>query len=250
VRALLVALSFVSAAAVAAPAIPARPPLYVLDESGTLDTRARQALESLLIEHDRLTGERAMIAVFATKDGADPSAFASEVYRAWGLGRVGDSGALIAVYLREHEAALAVGSGLEALLASHEHAILDDFLLPELRRDRVARGLFLSTMHLLAALESPELASGAAESLLRAGGFEGSWTARPRAPSAGRAWVLWTVLGAALLAAALARLTSAEAHFASSGWRRERAPGPLAWLRERARKREGGPAAGGAFGSW
>jgi uncharacterized protein len=98
-------------------ALPPAPEYYVLDEPGALDAGTTHALRTLLVEHDHLTGEQVVVAIFRGLDGEDLVAWTAKVFQAWGIGKRGkDNGVLLALYWQDRQARLEVGYGLEPLL--------------------------------------------------------------------------------------------------------------------------------------
>src|SRR4051812_11604358 len=90
--------------AVAAPArpIPAPPSYYVLDEPHILSERTTQALQALLIEHDRATNEQFLVAIFNSLDGEDLNDYTNRVFQTWKIGQRGqDNGVLLAIFYKD-----------------------------------------------------------------------------------------------------------------------------------------------------
>ena len=194
--------------------MPPQPQYYVLDDAHALTSEQTQALSTLLIEHDQATGELLMIAVLASAENSDPAARTHEIFEAWDVSRkVGGNGAVIAVFVKEHLAAIQAGYGLSTRLTDSAVKILtvDTF-----------QALGLSTLEVLHDLESPLIENGRARALLRAAGFKN--TSIPKTPKFTSAWMLWILAGAGLCIMVFTQLSAAEAHFTSSGWFR---PGPM-----------------------
>jgi uncharacterized membrane protein YgcG len=215
-----------TAGASAAPEIPSRPYLYVLDEPKVLSAQARQALETLLIEHDKATGERVMVAVLHTLKGEQPKTFATEVYREWKIGRFPKgNGVLLALFWREREAWIQPGFAIEGLLPeSRTRTIIADHLLGGMNaaEEDSGRALISTTLHVLSALESPLITNGKADEIFRNAGFRGSWSVSTQPGASAAGWALWLVLGLALSLVVLSRFSAAEAHFTSEGWKQPR----------------------------
>lgn len=240
IAALLFSLGAPSGAEVPLPSAPAR---YVLDEPGTVDERAMRTLESLLIEHDRLTGEQVVIAVFQSLQGEDVADYTNRIFQKWGIGQRGkDNGVLLAIYWNEHQTRIEVGYGLEGVLTdARSKRILTETLAPGLRSGQTGLALQQSAFEILRAIGSPLVESGQAETILRSGGWA-PYTPRLRR-SSGMTWFPILFLGIVLLTILFNILSSAEAHFTRKGWTHAR---PLGRLRDR--MGSGWWGGGGGFG--
>lgn len=226
--------------------IPSPPYYYVLDEPGVLSSQGLRALQTLLIEHDRLTGEQFLVAIFKSLDGEDLVDYTNRVFGAWKIGQRGkDNGVLLALYWNDHKARIEVGYGLEPLMTDAKSMqILSDILVPELQNQRPDRALSLSALEILKVLDSPLVHNGKAEQILRGGGFQGAFV--PHAAVVGNVGLWpWFFLGVILLMIAMNFLHAAEAHFTRAGWYR-----PRPWEYYRVRRGNGGFwwGGGGGFG--
>jgi uncharacterized protein len=231
----------------AAPPIPPAPSQYVYDEAGVLPQNAFRAVDALLIEHDRTTGQQILVAIFKSLDGEELNDRTNEVFKKWGIGQRGkDNGALLALYWNEHQARIEVGYGLEDQLtdARSKH-ILSDFLIPELKAGHPERAIPLATYQMLVAVDSPLIANGLADRILRGeahfqGGFnEVSSNGLTRMSNG---YFVWLVLGLILMTILGNIMSSAEAHFTGSGWFR-----PKPWQRGNWGNDGTSPRSGGAF---
>ncbi len=215
--------------AIAAARLPAAPTYSVLDEPQVLSERARIALETLLVEHERITGQKIVVAIFKSLNGNDLNDWTNRVFAAWKVGqREEDDGALLAVYWQEQQARIEVGYGLEDdLTDAKAHDLLETYLTPELKAGHTAghldRGVTRAVFQILQTIDSPLIESGRAEQIIRSGGV----SALPRAELSDEiptrfGWVGWMVAGFFLLLFTLLRITSADAHFTGQGWYRPR----------------------------
>lgn len=204
----------------AAKPIPAPPQYYVLDEPNALSPAIKRELESLLVEHDRLTGEQFLIAIFNSLDDEELVSFTHRVFSEWKIGQRGkDNGLLLALYWKDRKARIEVGYGLEHLLTdAKSKEILSDILIPELRAGNPDRGLMLSAEEIFTTIDSPLIQSGRVQQGLTSPAMR---RAEARARSQGGAsWLPWIFLGAALCVIVFNLLTSADAHFSRVGWQR------------------------------
>lgn len=240
-RAILTALLLISpVAAHAAKAIPVPPQFYVLDEPRALSPGTKRELESLLVEHDRVTGEQFLIAIFNSLDDEDVVDYTNRVFKEWKIGQRGkDNGVLLTLYWKERKTRIEVGYGLEPLLTdAKSKEVLTEILRPELRAGNPDRGLMLSTVEILKILESPLIQSGRTQQSLNSPSMRRA-EARAQAKG-GTSWLPWIILGGVLCVIVFNLLTSADAHFTRSGWQRTR---PF-----RNRSRGGGWWTSGPFG--
>lgn len=207
--------------------IPPSPQYYVLDEPHVLSKSIYESIQTLLVQHDHLTGEQVVIAIFNNLNNEDIVTWTNQVFTNWQIGQRGkDNGVLLALYWSDHKARIEVGYGLEPILTDAKSKdLLENYLTPELRNTNPDRAISLTTLQILRILDSPLLQNGKAEEILRSGGFQGSW--KPiKTPQHG--WSVWLILGFILLIIVLNILTTAEAHFSRDGWFR-----PSPWPKRR-----------------
>jgi len=208
--------------------IPAVPYYYVLDEPKALDRHTLQTLESLLVEHDRLTGEQFMVAIFEEIARGDIPEWTNRVFTKWKIGKRGqDNGALLMVSLKNHEAHLLAGYGLESILTSAKsNEILSDFVLKDLKRNHLRRALKKGVYQILETVESPLIQSGKAAQSLKTDESD-LFSGDASYTSLSGAWIFLFSLGIFLLLAVLNELLAREAHFTGEGWFR---PSPVLML--------------------
>lgn len=182
-----------TAAAVAAPALPA-PSGYVNDFAGVLPAAERDRLEAELAALERETGAEVAVAVVARTAPETPKMYAVKLFEAWGIGKRGrDDGALLLVALEERRVEVEVGYGLEGILPDGKvGGLLDRHVVPRFREGDVAGGIAAG----VAALAAEVRAGGA--------GAEGSPApAANRSPAGRTGSSLLLVLGAVALGAVL-----------------------------------------------
>ncbi len=205
--------------------IPPLPKYYVLDEASLLTETEKQALGSILVEHDLATGEQVAIAIFSETQGP-ASNFAHQVFETWAVGKRGsDNGALIVVDWKRKQARLIHGYGLEGRLNDADaNRIVDNVIERELHAvtedpegGHGFRAIGLGLLDLLRKTESPLIESGRAEQYMRAGGMKGAFRPVPKHAENGP-WWLWLFFGTGILSYFAYYIVSADAHFTSSGW--------------------------------
>jgi uncharacterized protein len=226
--------------------IPPAPQYYVLDQPHLLNAQATRALQALLIEHDRVTGEQFVVAIFDSLDGEDLNDFTNRVFQAWQIGQSEkDNGVLLAIFNKEHQARIEVGYGLEPELTDAKSSrILRDYLVPGMKAGQPDEAVTQSALQILQALDSPLIQNGRAQQILRSGGV---LRTDIRSAPMQNGWIVWLVLGLILMTIVSHIMSSAEAHFTRSGWYR-----PRPWRRRWGNDDDwGGPGAGGGFfGGW
>jgi uncharacterized protein len=90
------------------------------------------------------TGTALVVATFRDVGGESPRIFANKLYEAWGIGKSGeDKGVLLLVAVKERQVTFETGYGVEGILPDAKMgAILDQYVVPFLRRDEYGEGLF------------------------------------------------------------------------------------------------------------
>lgn len=232
--------------------LPKAPAYYVLDEAKLIDPPLLRALQTLLIEHDRQTGERLFVAIFKELGKEEPAHHTQAVFRRWKLDQAGSSGnaILLVLYWKEKKIGIRAGIGLEGVLSSEKtETIARRFLLPELEAGMPDRAVSLGALEILKTLESPLIHNGVAHELLRSGGLKGTWDPVSR-QGVTLFWIgawLSFLAGLALFAGVLLKVTAAEAHYSASGMSR---PAPWDGLRRSRQRSNTETRLDGVHGSW
>jgi len=91
-----------------------------------------------------------VVATFKDLGGEGPEEFSSKLYEAWGIGQKGDDrGILILLTLKERRIRIETGYGVEGILPDAKvGGIMDQYIVPFLRRGEFGRGLFNGMMAL------------------------------------------------------------------------------------------------------
>lgn len=93
------------------------PGSFVVDRAGVVDGSTEQQLEGWLRELEQKTTAQVKVLTVATTDGEDVFGFCHRHAEQWKLGRQGkDNGALLCVAMKEREARIHPGYGLEAIM--------------------------------------------------------------------------------------------------------------------------------------
>lgn len=168
IRGLLLLALLVSGAVAALPASP-RPHSWVLDEAGLLDAAAEQRLDALI---DAARLERPVelsVVTLADIGSEDPRRYATRLFNQWGIGDTQRHDGLLLFIAREQRAAeIILGQGIDddSRLASSQR-IMDQVLVPALRRGKAAQGIEASLRALLAEIHGlPGASQGVPEEAL------------------------------------------------------------------------------------
>ncbi|MEO5970403.1 MAG: TPM domain-containing protein [Bdellovibrionia bacterium] len=210
--------------------LPPRPDYYVLDEAHILDGRSIHAIESLLTEHDRLTNEQAIIAIFKNAGHISPQSPNSEkewthrLFVEWKIGkRHHDEGILLTIFLDTGHAFLKIGYGLEPKLTDIQtEEILDRTVIAHLLHKNPKAAAIWGSYRIIEALVSPLIQNGKALEILRRDDIDLNTIviddAYERPTENSGAWLVLFFLGLLLIAFVLYQILSREAHFTAKGW--------------------------------
>ena len=209
--------------------LPAIPTTHVVDEAQSLTPQVVQAVDELLGEHDRLTGEQILYAVFPSLDGEDLVERTSSVFSHWKPGQIGKhNGILVAIYWADRKVRIEVGYGLEGVLTdAKSKSIIEDVLVPRLKDDDPNGGVIATVVTILEILESPLAREGKIDEILRGVARPISRDARGRHQMKAPLWVIVLGFGIALFLGVFFNALAAEAHYTSGGWYHPRPGGRL-----------------------
>ncbi|MEK6704256.1 MAG: TPM domain-containing protein [Bdellovibrionota bacterium] len=174
---------------------------HLLDEPGALKPGVRSALDQILSEHEKATGEQIVVAVFKGLDGEEPIAWTKRIFSHWKIGMQSrESGVLLALYWKDRSALMEAGYGIEAVLnRNRRRHILFNVLVPELKASRPDRAVSFATMEILRVLESPLVSSGQASRILRLAGIDESEQFMRSGKAPWWIWLMCAVAGIGLL---------------------------------------------------
>ena len=123
--------------------IPATPGRAVYDQAGVINQSHAQLLEALSRELLEKTGVALVTVTVPRLEGEAIDDFSVRVGTQWGVGRAGeDRGVVVAFALEERRIFIATGYGVEGFLPDGKvGGILDQFVIPHLRRSDFSTGL-------------------------------------------------------------------------------------------------------------
>lgn len=199
--------------------LPNAPTYYVFDNSKIISDKARRALEALVIEHDRLTGEQFMIAIFPSEDGQNSKEISEQVFSHWKIGKRGqNNGILLSLFSPSQEVHITLGYGLENVLTPDKtKEIVHDTIDPKLQDKQIDEALVLGTYQILDLLQSPLVQSGKADEIIKSLKFNEPSALSEEIPSSSISILLF-VGSIALMLVTLHEILAREAHFTRSGW--------------------------------
>lgn len=159
------------------PALTAR----VIDQTGTLDTAARTALDAKLAAFEQRKGSQIVMLMVPTTQPEDIASYANRVGNAWKIGRkdVGD-GVLVIVAKNDRKMRIEVAKTLEGAVPDLAAArIVDAAMAPRFRENDYVGGLDAAADQLIARIAGeplPEVPAPVIEERGRGqGGFGGDW---------------------------------------------------------------------------
>ncbi len=230
----------------AGPSVP--PPFdgHIYDPTHNLIKGGRAPLEEVLAEHERLTGDKIVVALFPSLSGENAEAFTQRLFAAWPLTqRRSDRLLILSVFLKERRASAQAGLAFDDKLSPEILGRQTQVVLPAgVRKKNLGLAVGVAIQEILSELESPLIQSGQLDRTfqdLRAGDLDLS------EPGSG-SWGFWAIAGILLITAVGLHIGSAEAHYSAAGWFRPYILGLSLHLRSK--RREQTFAGGGFFGSW
>ncbi len=197
---------------VAVPRLSAR----VVDQTGTLSTQQRDALEAKLRAFEQARGSQVAILLVPTLGGEPIEDFSTRVTDAWKLGRKDvDDGVLFVIAKQDHKMRIQSGRGVQGTLTDAlSRRIIDEIVAPRFRGGDFAGGIDAGTDAILKAVAGEELPLPAARKPAHGSSGFGSftdfiWVAFFVVPVAGV--ILRSVLGRFLGAGATSGVTGLAA---------------------------------------
>jgi uncharacterized protein len=123
--------------------MPEQPAGRVSDFAEMLTEDEEAALQSMAERVEKATGAQMAVVTVPTLDGIGVEEYANRLFKQWGIGRKGkDDGVLLLVALKEQQARIEVGYGLEGVLNDGKVGrILDETVMPQLGAMNYGEGL-------------------------------------------------------------------------------------------------------------
>jgi uncharacterized protein len=119
--------------------VPPTPNHYVTDNAGALSSGARAALEGELQAYERSTGHQVIVWIGQTTGNVPLEQWTVEAAHQWKIGRRGhDDGAVLFLFMHDHQVRIEVGYGLEGSLTDADsHRIIDNDIVPKMKSGNV-----------------------------------------------------------------------------------------------------------------
>lgn len=116
---------------------------YVNDFSNVIDDNVEKELNDISKNIKEKTGAEISVAVVESLDGKSVEEFSNELFRNWAIGdKEKNNGVLLLVSTGDRKIRIEVGYGLEgALNDGKTGAILDEFVVPYLKKDDYSQGV-------------------------------------------------------------------------------------------------------------
>ena len=127
-----------------------RPQGAVNDFASVIPPNDKQRMETISREVLQKTGTSIVIATVDTVGDSDYETYANELYADWGIGKKGeDKGVLIFLTKKERKIRIETGYGVEGILPDGlAGQILDDYVIPSLKKGDYGTGLLNGTIAL------------------------------------------------------------------------------------------------------
>jgi hypothetical protein len=173
-------------------ALPPSPSHDVADPGLALLVHQKSALETILVEHHRLTREHIQISVLSESE-TNPDEDAQNLFKDWDCGKKpGGTGAVLAIFQKEKTVRFEAGYGLSSRLTlpafqDSLQSIFENF--PDKKPKILFSQIGQATLELLTLLESPLISDGRALEILNQQG----WTS-PEKLKKSNQWVAWVAL--------------------------------------------------------
>lgn len=122
-----------------------RPQGYVNDFAGVLDAASKQRIERLCGSLERSTQTQLAVVTLPTLGGEPIEEFTNQLFRAWGVGRKENKGAMLLLAVQDRRQRLEVGYGLEPLLPDGYAGSILRIMRPALGQGQYGQALYAGT---------------------------------------------------------------------------------------------------------
>ncbi|HTU80655.1 MAG TPA: TPM domain-containing protein, partial [Candidatus Acidoferrales bacterium] len=128
----MIAAIALAAAGFSPPPVPSQ---YVTDVAGALTPGAISEVTTRLQRYERATGHQIVVWIGRTTGDVPLETWTTQTADRWKIGRKGyDDGAVLFVFMQDHQARIEVGYGLESRLTdAASFRIIHDVLIPKMR---------------------------------------------------------------------------------------------------------------------
>jgi uncharacterized protein len=135
---------------------------WVSDASGRLQPATRDSLNRLITLLESETTAEIAVVVVDSLSGLDRQEFALAIHRLWGVGKAGKDNGIVFLWApNDRDVYVSIGTGLEGVLPDRRTGrILDEFVIPEFRKENFDEGVVAGVAALAAAAREETLAPG------------------------------------------------------------------------------------------
>ena len=139
-------LVFLTATLCAEPISRLKPTGYVNDFAGVLDASSSESIRNICEQVDQKAHAQIAVVTIQSLDGADIESYASDLYKAWGIGpKSSNRGILILLAVNDRKRRIEVGYGLEPILPDGKVGGLGREIVPLLQQSQYGPALLLLT---------------------------------------------------------------------------------------------------------
>lgn len=118
------------------------PPKLVNDFTGTLSSQQISSLEEKLVAFDNKTSNQITVVIVSTINGSEPTDYATQLGRKWGIGNKENNGVLLLVAKNDRKLSIVPGYGLEGSLPDAIcQSIIDNQIVPSFKIDDYYKGI-------------------------------------------------------------------------------------------------------------
>ena len=126
-----------------------KPTGYVNDFAGVLDASSSESIRNICQQIDQKAHAQIAIVTIHSLDGADIESYASDLYKAWGIGpKSSNRGVLILLAINDRKRRIEVGYGLEPILPDGKVGGFGREIVPLLQQDQYGPALLLLTQRI------------------------------------------------------------------------------------------------------
>jgi uncharacterized protein len=129
--------------------IPNKPPNYVVDLAGIVDSTTESKLNLFLAELEQKTTAQVVVLTIKSLEGKSMEEFSINIaHSKWALGQKDkDNGVLFLISMKDRKYRIEVGYGLEGILPdSRVGSIGRDFLVPFFKKGEFSKGVYTATL--------------------------------------------------------------------------------------------------------
>ena len=126
-----------------------KPTGYVNDFAGVIDASSSESIRNICAQIDQKAHAQIAIVTIHSLDGADIESYASDLYKAWGIGpKSSNRGVLILLAINDRKRRIEVGYGLEPILPDGKVGGFGREIVPLLQQDQYGSALLLLTQRM------------------------------------------------------------------------------------------------------